>query len=264
MDGKSINLILQGGGIKGISYIGALRCFEQYGYKIKNVAGSSVGAIIGALIIAGYTSIELEQIIRNIDYELLIGKSNISEKIKKGGIHSNKKLELFIENLLLKKGIKYFSDIKVGNNYKAIFITTSLKHQRIFVLPYDLKLININPDYFSVSKAVMMSASIPFFYEKFKVNNYTFYDGGMSDNYPKWCFNTGFALKVSNENSFIKKIRQTIFGKIDKNNYIHEIFIDTKDYKSIDFKKGLNNINDLILRGYFSTYNYLNELLINN
>lgn len=256
---KEINLILQGGGIKGLAYIGALRCLEENNYKVKNVAGSSVGAIIGSLIIAGYDSHELENIVNSVSLNIFLSKNSTENKIKKKGFYSTNNLENYLENLLESKNIKYFSDIKVGNYYKAIFITTSLKYKRIFVLPYDLKLININPDNFSIAKAAIMSASIPLFYEPYKVNNNYFFDGGISDNYPIWCFKNGIALKVSNENNFFKTIRTAFFGKINNTNNIDEIIINTNGYKSTDFKKGLTNKYDLFNRGYYSILNYIKQ-----
>ncbi len=262
---NKINLILQGGGIKGLAYIGALRCLENNGYKIKNIAGSSVGAIIGSLIIAGYNSYELEEIINNLNVNIFFNSNKLKEKIKNKGLYSLSELEKFLENMLLKKNIRVFSDIKIGNNYKAIFTTTSIKYQRIFVLPYDLKLININPDTFSVAKAAIMSASIPLFYEPYKLNNNYFYDGGVSDNFPKWCFNTGLALKVTNEKPLFDKLRQNIFGKINNNNsYIDEIYINCYGYKATDFIKGFNNKYDLYNRGYKSIENYLRNTKTNN
>ena len=50
----------------------------------------------------------------------------------------------------------------------------------------------------------------------FEKNEY-FYDGGMSDNYPKWCFTNGIALKVSEEKKYQGIFRKKIFGEI--NNY---------------------------------------------
>ena len=163
-----------------------------------------------------------------------------------------------LESLLLTKNIKTFNDIKIGNNYKAIFICTSLKHKRIFVLPHDLKLLNINPDNFPIAKAVIMSCSIPFFYEPYKLNNEYFYDGGISDNYPLWCFTKGIALKLSNEKNYQKIFRENIFGKINNYNDIKEIYINTNGYSATDFKKGFNNRYDLYKRGYYAIKNFLN------
>ena len=63
---KKINLILQGGGIKGLAYIGALRYLEEKNYQIEYISGTSIGAILGALVASGYNSYELENIIDNI------------------------------------------------------------------------------------------------------------------------------------------------------------------------------------------------------
>ena len=254
---KEINLVLQGGGVKGLAYIGALRCFEEYNYTIKNIAGSSIGAVIGALIIAGYNSYELENIINSIDYNIFKKKNTFQEMIKTKGFFSLKHLEKYLSNLLMNKNIKYFKDIKIGNYYKAIFICTSFKYKRIFVLPYDLKLLNINPDTFPIAKAVIMSCSIPLFYESYNLNNNYFYDGGISDNFPLWCFNNAIALKVSKENKYHKILKQSVFGKIENNNQIKEIYIDTKEYKTTDFKTGFIKKYDLYKKGYISVKNCL-------
>lgn len=254
---KEINLILQGGGVKGLSYIGALRYLEEQGYKIKNIAGSSIGSVIGCLIIAGYNSYELEDIINQLDYKMFLSKNSFSKFLKTGSLFSTRKLEQYLNNLLLNKNIQYFSDIKIGNYYKVIFISTSLKYKRIFVLPYDLKLLNIDPDTFPIAKAVIMSCSIPFFYEPCKIKNEYFYDGGISDNFPLWCFNKAIALKVSEENKYHKIIQEKIFGKIKHNNNIKEIYINTKNYKTTDFKTGFDNKYDLFKRGYSSMKEYL-------
>lgn len=259
LEKRKINLILQGGGIKGLAYIGALRCFEENNYMIKNIAGTSVGAIIGSLIVAGYDSYELENIINSLPENVLFTRNTLEMKIKNKGIYSINNLEYFLEKLLIEKNIRCFKDIKVGNYYKAIFISTSLKYKRIFVLPYDLKLINIDPDSFSVAKAAIMSASIPIFYEPYKVNNDYFYDGGISDNFPTWCFKEAIALRLGNENESLLKLKKIMFGKINNNTKIDEININTKGYKATDFKKGLANKYDLYNRGYYSVYNWLKE-----
>ena len=255
---KNINLILQGGGIKGLVYIGCLRYLEENNYNINYIAGSSVGAIIGCLVACGYDSYELEEIINNLPIEVLLKKNNKEDIIKKRGLYSLENLEIYLENLLLKKGKRVFNDIKVGNNYKVIMITTSLKYRRIFVLPYDLKYLNINPDQFPIAKAAVMSASIPFFYEPYNLNNHYFYDGGISDNYPTWCFSNSVALKVSEENKVLINIKKNIFGYINNPNKIQEIYINTNDYKSTDFIKGLNNKYDLYNRGYKTLRKYIN------
>lgn len=256
---KKINLVLQGGGIKGLAYIGALRYLEEQDYQVNYISGSSVGAVIGALIAAGYDSYELEEIVNSLPISILINKNNLKESLKKKGLNSIKDLENYIDNLLIKKGKRVFSDFKIGKNYKIIIITTSLNFKRIFVLPYDLKLLNINPDSFPVAKAVAMSASMPLFYEPYNINGFSFYDGGVSDNYPTWCFSNALALKVSQEKKIITNLKNKVFGSINNPNDIKEVYINTSGYKSIDFEKGLNNKYTLYNRGYYTLKNYLEK-----
>ena len=54
---KEYGLVLEGGGAKGAYQIGAWKALKEAGVKIKGVAGTSVGALNGALICMG----DLEQ-----------------------------------------------------------------------------------------------------------------------------------------------------------------------------------------------------------
>jgi NTE family protein len=56
-----IALALGGGGVRGISHIGVLRCLEEEGFKIKAVAGTSIGGLIGGLYAAGVTTDQLQE-----------------------------------------------------------------------------------------------------------------------------------------------------------------------------------------------------------
>jgi lysophospholipid hydrolase len=47
--GKSVGLVLGGGGARGISQIGIIRALEEAGIPIDIVGGTSIGAFIGAL-----------------------------------------------------------------------------------------------------------------------------------------------------------------------------------------------------------------------
>lgn len=56
---KRVFLVFEGGGAKGIVHVGALRALEEWGVEICGVAGTSAGAIVSALIAAGYRSHDL-------------------------------------------------------------------------------------------------------------------------------------------------------------------------------------------------------------
>ena len=50
---KNINLVLSGGGARGIAHIGVIEELEQQGYIIKSISGTSMGALVGAVYALG-------------------------------------------------------------------------------------------------------------------------------------------------------------------------------------------------------------------
>src|SRR5688572_12584201 len=63
-----VNLVIEGAGVKGFAYSGALQVLDSMGIlqNIKRVAGTSVGAIQACLLAIGYTSDELIGLTANI------------------------------------------------------------------------------------------------------------------------------------------------------------------------------------------------------
>ncbi|MEZ5524136.1 MAG: patatin-like phospholipase family protein [Pseudomonadales bacterium] len=48
-----ISLVLGCGGARGVAHIGAIKCLTERGFEIRNVSGSSMGALIGGIYAAG-------------------------------------------------------------------------------------------------------------------------------------------------------------------------------------------------------------------
>jgi len=48
-----ITLALGGGGVRGVAHIGVLRALEEHGFKVKAIAGTSAGGLVGAVYAAG-------------------------------------------------------------------------------------------------------------------------------------------------------------------------------------------------------------------
>ena len=66
---KYVDLVFEGGGVKGIALVGAFSVLEERGYEPQNMAGASAGAIVAVLLAAGYTAAELQKIIGELDYD---------------------------------------------------------------------------------------------------------------------------------------------------------------------------------------------------
>lgn len=65
-----VGVVLSGGGAKGAAHIGALRYIEEMGIPVDYVVGTSMGAIMGGMYSLGYSAVELEDIISDLDWDL--------------------------------------------------------------------------------------------------------------------------------------------------------------------------------------------------
>ena len=64
-----LGLVLSGGGARGFAHIGVLRELERHRVRIDCIAGTSVGAVIGALYASGHSSQAIETILRSMSFD---------------------------------------------------------------------------------------------------------------------------------------------------------------------------------------------------
>ena len=62
---QPVDIVFEGGGVKGIGLAGDYRELYDTEYRPRCVAGTSAGAITASLVVAGYTGEELEQLVLN-------------------------------------------------------------------------------------------------------------------------------------------------------------------------------------------------------
>jgi predicted acylesterase/phospholipase RssA len=62
------DLVLVGGGVKGIGHAGAVTKLREASYKSPRVAGTSAGAIVGALVAADMTSTRMKEVIKGLNW----------------------------------------------------------------------------------------------------------------------------------------------------------------------------------------------------
>lgn len=203
------NAVFEGGGVKGIGLVGALSAIENVGYTFNKVVGTSAGAIVAALISVGYSSSEIKNILKELDYSKFKDKSFIDTLGNPGkllstfidfGIYEGVYFEKWLESLLNAKGKTKFEDIKLSDGtYKFQAVASDVTDKRLVILPNDISQFGLSPDKFSISKAVRMSMSIPIFFEPYKlvdINKKTHYlvDGGLLSNYPIWLLDSNKTL----------------------------------------------------------------------
>src|SRR5664279_1511084 len=103
------NLALEGGGVRGLAYAGALEVLEQKNIlkNVERVAGSSAGAIAGLMISLGYNSIEIDSILRTLKIQEFNDGHDIFGKIKRikreYGVYRGQKFENWLGQLIFYK-----------------------------------------------------------------------------------------------------------------------------------------------------------------
>ncbi len=74
-DRHRIGLVLSGGGARGFAHIGLLRVLERHGVEVDVVAGTSMGAIVGALYAHGYRADDLQELAASVSWRDVIDLS---------------------------------------------------------------------------------------------------------------------------------------------------------------------------------------------
>ncbi|WP_277612596.1 patatin-like phospholipase family protein [Aequorivita vitellina] len=157
----NIGLVLSGGGARGAAHIGALKAFEEYGLSPTHVAGTSVGAIVGALYAAG------------------VHWSEILKFFKTVSIFHTKRFAFNKPGFLDSE--KFYDDLRVffpRDNFdvleKTLFITATN------VITGELKTFGKG----QLIKPVIASASFPGVFTPTEINGSYYIDGGILNNFP--------------------------------------------------------------------------------
>ena len=259
--------VFEGGGVKGIGLVGAVSEMERADYTFENLAGTSAGAIVASLLAVGYSSNELKKELEQLNYnafkdEGLLDKLGVFGKgLSMGfdyGIYEGEFFESWLEGLLVAKGKTNFGQIKTKDKedkykYKFQAIAADITDRRLLVLPGDLKWFGIKPDEFSISRAVRMSMSIPFFFEPVELRDtsgrkHLIVDGGLLSNYPIWLLDDGtsdpqwptfgFKLMEPNKRELKEGKRNPINNPISFLKAIVGTMLDAHDSYHISKSKG--------------------------
>lgn len=207
---QSVDLVLEGGGVKGVALAGALTALEQGGFRTENLAGASAGAIAAALYAAGYSAADLRDELVRLDFRSfqdtdwrdripLFGKplSILTEQ----GIYEGEAFLEWVRGLLAAKRVHTFANLvhpeqsdNLRYRYRVQVIASDLTARRLLVLPQDAPLLGVKPDDLEVAWAVRMSMSIPVYFEPVRWDNpetgkeHIIVDGGLLSNFPVWLF----------------------------------------------------------------------------
>ncbi len=203
------DLVLEGGGVKGLGLVGAVTMLEQHGYSFHRVAGTSAGAVVGSLVAAGMDSASMLALMQNLDYNLFQDKNLLDHFGPPGellslllnkGVYKGDFLHHWLELELDKLGVRTFRDLRLtedwadslppNERYKLVVIASDISRGQLIRLPWDYHHYGLDPDKQLVADAVRASMSIPFFFLPKKLGSSTLVDGGYLSDFPVAIFDT--------------------------------------------------------------------------
>lgn len=221
-------LYLSSGGIKGYSILGVISVLEkkQLLQYYKTIIGSSVGSIIGLLIIIGYNSNSIYKLLLN-DLEDILFKKQINQEnillnlINFYGINNGNKYKNLLQYLLKEKKYKIditFKELYDETQINFIVITSDICSSELFYFNKD-----DTPNY-SVINSIMASTCIPLVFQPIYYEDKILVDGGYFNN---------IKMRYLDSNTLIVNIKS------------HSNYIDTSnDLNLFEYSKLL--INSLV------------------
>ena len=179
------NLVLEGGGVKGIAYGGALGVLDQQGIltKIERVAGTSAGAITAVLVALRYEPEQIRSLLYHLDFSQFEdgGGSGLFRLLRRFGWYQGDYYLGLMRCLVAGKTNdprSTFADLRRLQMRDLKVFTTDLDTRRGRELSYDA-----SPD-FEVALAARMSGSFPLFFAAVQQDGDVYVDGGVLRNYP--------------------------------------------------------------------------------
>jgi NTE family protein len=219
---KRADLVLEGGGVKGIGLVGAVMTLSDAGWTFPRVAGTSAGAICAALVAAlqraGQPLSELQRLMETVDYGAFM-KGDWAERhlgvvgeaghlTLHMGIYDGDYLVEWLGSALETIGITTFGQLRIDDDpgtslpdayrYALVVHTADITRNKLIRLPWDYPDYGIVADSSRIVDSVRASMSIPFFFtpvrfeapalsngtDNYAAGHVTWVDGGLLSNFP--------------------------------------------------------------------------------
>lgn len=161
---RKIGIALSGGAARALSHIGVLEVLETLGVKLNAVAGTSMGAIIGAFYCSGVNLEEIKSFVKSMNWRSFLLFSDLV--LSQNGIINGRRVENVLRKFL---GNKTFKDCRIPFCCVAADLIKGEK-----VVLSEGKLVD----------AVRASISIPGFFSAVLMDNRILVDGGLIEPLP--------------------------------------------------------------------------------
>lgn len=198
LQAQRVGVVLSGGGAVGLTHIGVLKALEENGIPVDYIAGSSMGALVGAMYAAGYSPEQMDSLFQSDMYQLMA----------QGGVEDDYQF-LFKQDApdASLVGLKFdldttlqmslptnlrspvLIDYEQMRGFAGASAAAGYDMDSLFV-PYRCVASDITaqrPVIFShgdLALAVRASMSYPFYFKPIRIDGHLMMDGGMYNNFP--------------------------------------------------------------------------------
>jgi len=237
------NLIMEGGGILGIAYGGAMFEMEERGMlkDITRVGGTSAGAIQACLLAIGYTAQDISEIISNTPIETFNDDGFVPRGAKRlinnyGWFRGDTFLAA-IEGLIRERTgnanltFSGLHNLAISYPFRDLYVVgADLSDQKSVIFSYE------NYPNMRIADAVRVSMSIPLYYQALWINEagkiieepspedncHLFVDGGILMNFPIEIFDHSSYLKNYKGEPQALFNRETVGYRLDRTEQIDQ------------------------------------------
>lgn len=154
-------LVLSGGGVRGIAHIGVIKALEEHKITITHIAGSSAGAIVGALYAAGCSWQTILDFFKTVQ---LFRISNYASN-KPGFVDPEKFYDRFLA---------FFPEDDFASLEKQLYITATN------ILDGSLESFHNG----ELIRPILASSAFPGIFAPVKIKDGYYVDGGILNNFP--------------------------------------------------------------------------------
>ncbi|HNZ68556.1 MAG: patatin-like phospholipase family protein [Bacteroidota bacterium] len=197
--GQKVGLVLSGGGARGLAHIGVIKVLEANNIPIDYITGTSMGAIIGGLYAAGYTTAEMETLFRSDEFYFW-STGKIQEEYRyffkqpeenPGWIdlklqRRENKVKILPPTNIIPQWQMDFTFMEMmaattavsGGDFNKLFVpfrciaTEVHRNKQVILAKGD------------VGEAIRASMTFPLFFKPIKINGELLFDGGIVNNFP--------------------------------------------------------------------------------
>jgi len=179
------NLVISSGGVIILSLLGSLKYLNEQDLlkNIKCYYGVSAGAILCTMVALDYTIDEIKDFLINFDLLKFVGNYDIINFINNYGFSFGENREIIAQSIIIYKlgeeNKDYtFKQLYDDKNKELNLFATCVEDKTLWEFSH-----NSNEN-IPIWKAILASSNIPFIFAPVEIDNNTFIDGAVINEYP--------------------------------------------------------------------------------